>query len=59
MKKQRAMFANCWMCQYDPSSQHLHTLGNENAKFRPKTQKRTTTREIGPFYEERNLMVNS
>ncbi|CAJ0572706.1 unnamed protein product, partial [Mesorhabditis spiculigera] len=56
-KKQLAMFANCWMCQYDPASQHLHTLGNENQKYRYRTKKRTTPKVVGPFNEERRLMI--
>ncbi|CAJ0957929.1 unnamed protein product, partial [Mesorhabditis belari] len=56
-KKQLAMFANCWMCQYDPASQHLHTLGNENQKFRHQTKKRNTPKEIGTFNSTRKLML--
>lgn len=34
LRSKKAMFANCYLCQVDPASQHLHTLGNESAKFK-------------------------
>ncbi|KAF1746752.1 hypothetical protein GCK72_023209 [Caenorhabditis remanei] len=54
LKKSRMVFANCYMCQIDPSVQHLHTLGN-GADIEKLKKRRMTPQVMDQFHEKLNL----
>ncbi|VDN58672.1 unnamed protein product [Dracunculus medinensis] len=61
LKKKKSPFENCYICKTDPSSQHLHTLGNyiQSEKdnldaILPQIQ----ITSIPRFYLERRIFVN-
>ncbi|CAI2357704.1 unnamed protein product [Caenorhabditis sp. 36 PRJEB53466] len=57
LKKSRMVFANCYMCQIDPSVQHLHTLGN--GMDIEKIRKRRMTPHVNDvFHDQLNLKVS-
>ncbi|KAK6759938.1 hypothetical protein RB195_021476 [Necator americanus] len=58
LKRKRAMFANCYMCQIDPSSQHLHTLGNESAKYDQIKRVKKRERKMDEFHKIYDLQIN-
>uniref|UniRef100_A0A1I7TZ93 F-box domain-containing protein n=1 Tax=Caenorhabditis tropicalis TaxID=1561998 RepID=A0A1I7TZ93_9PELO len=58
MKKSRMVFANCYMCQVDPSVQHLHTLGN-GADIEKLKKRRRTEQIIDKFHEKLNLKISN
>ncbi|CAO4383037.1 unnamed protein product [Caenorhabditis nigoni] len=57
LKKSRMVFANCYMCQIDPSVQHLHTLGN-GADIEKLKKRRRTPQVLDKFHEKMNLKVS-
>ncbi|CAI5454497.1 unnamed protein product [Caenorhabditis angaria] len=57
IKKSRMMFANCYMCQIDPSVQHLHTLGNGSELERHR-KRRITVQSTDPFHQMHKLHVS-
>ncbi|KHJ98288.1 TRAF-type zinc finger [Oesophagostomum dentatum] len=58
LKRKRAMFANCYMCQIDPSSQHLHTLGNESSKYDQIKRVKKREKIIDDFHKMYDLQIN-
>ncbi|KAJ1352366.1 hypothetical protein KIN20_008689 [Parelaphostrongylus tenuis] len=58
LKKKRAMFAHCYMCQIDPASQHLHTLGNESVKYVQTKRIKKHEKEVDSFHKLYNLQLN-
>lgn len=50
------VFANCYMCQIDPSVQHLHTLGN-GADIEKLKKKRMTPQVLDDFHDALKLKV--
>uniref|UniRef100_A0A8R1I1W5 F-box domain-containing protein n=1 Tax=Caenorhabditis japonica TaxID=281687 RepID=A0A8R1I1W5_CAEJA len=57
LKKSRMVFANCYMCQIDPSVQHLHTLGN-GMDIEKLKKRRRTSQVLDAFHDKLNLKVS-
>ncbi|EGT58151.1 hypothetical protein CAEBREN_03857 [Caenorhabditis brenneri] len=57
LKKSRMVFANCYMCQVDPSVQHLHTLGN-GTDIEKLKKRRRTPQVLDEFHRKLNLKVS-
>ncbi|GMR33929.1 hypothetical protein PMAYCL1PPCAC_04124, partial [Pristionchus mayeri] len=60
IKKLRGIFADCYMCQVDPSVQHFHTLGRSDVRWDQLMYQRSRRSwyEQDPFYAERRLLVS-
>lgn len=62
LKLKRSPFENCYLCKFDPSSQHLHVLGNisfeGNKKVAEEVISPVKVSLLPPFYETRHLCVS-
>lgn len=58
-KKKKAQFAYCYQCRIDPSSQHLHTLGNMNFQEPDENHnaKKSAPTVLPEFYRKRQLFL--
>uniref|UniRef100_A0A914VX74 F-box domain-containing protein n=1 Tax=Plectus sambesii TaxID=2011161 RepID=A0A914VX74_9BILA len=60
LKKKKSHFAYCYQCRIDPSSQHLHTLGNMNFQEQDENHnaKKFASSVLPEFYRKRQLYLN-